>query len=219
MSVFKCPRCGKRYLTTAKTTSRKKICISCRRKQGLLNQQSKRLQKELERLLQGKELSRNHKKGMLLELAVSKTLDELGIPHDHNPFDITYPCYQEDNPDIVIGILSVVLECKNLNRSETEHLTRGWLDANIVRRPQVSSFEEKIAVFGYEPRQTTTEYLKTKGWRTCVTGSQILTLGQAQNAIPRLKQRARATCLQAPRNDSKGYLFTTLYFFKRKSLK
>ncbi|MCJ7424382.1 hypothetical protein MUP01_08980 [Candidatus Bathyarchaeota archaeon] len=89
MSVFKCPKCGKTYQTTANIKRRRRICIACRRKQGLLNQQSKRLQKELERLQQGKELSRNHKKGMLLEYAVSKTLDELGIPHDHNPFDIT----------------------------------------------------------------------------------------------------------------------------------
>jgi hypothetical protein len=189
MSVSKCPKCGKTYLTTANTTSRKKICIACRRKQGLLNQQSKRLQKELERLLQGKELSKNHKKGMLLELAVSKTLEELGIPHYHNPFDITYPCYQETNPDIVIETLNAVIECKNLNRSQTEHLTRGWLDANIIRRPQVSSFEEKIAVFGYEPRLRLKEYLKTKGWRTYSTWSQILTLGQAHDAIPRLKQQ------------------------------
>jgi hypothetical protein len=189
MGVFKCPKCGKTYLTTANTISRKIICIACRKKQGLLNQQSERLQKELERLLQGKGLSQNHKKGMLLELAVSRTLDELGIPHDHNPFDITYPCYQEGNPDIVIEKLNVVLECKNLNRLQTEHLTRGWLDANIIRRPQVSSFEEKIAVFAYEPRPILTKYLETKGWRTYATGSQILTQGQAQNAVPRLKQR------------------------------
>jgi hypothetical protein len=189
MSASKCPKCGKTYLATANTTSRKKICIACRRKQGLLNQQSIRLQKELERLLQGKELSKNHKKGMLLEYAVSKTLDELGIPHDPNQFDITYPCYQGTRPDIVIEALSVVIECKNLNRSETEILTRGWLDVNIIKRPQVNSFEEKIAVFGYEPKLKLKEYLGTKGWRTYSTGSQILTMGQAQNAIPRLKQQ------------------------------
>lgn len=189
MGVFECPKCGKRYLTTANTTSRKKICIACRKKQGLLNQQSKHIQKELERILKEKELSKNHKKGMLLEYAVSKTLDEIGIPHDPNPFDITYPCYQESKPDIVIKTLNVVIECKNLNRSQTEHLTRGWLDVNIVKRPQVSSFEEKIAVFGYEPRPLLKQCLETKGWRTYSTGNQILTLGQAQNAVPRLKQQ------------------------------
>jgi hypothetical protein len=189
MGVFKCAKCGKTYLTTANTTSRKKICIACRRKQGLLNQQSKRLRKELDRLLKGKELSRNHKKGVLLEYAVSQTLDQLGIPNDPNPFNITYPCYQENRPDIVIEALNVVIECKNLNRSQTEHLTRGWLDANIIKRPQVSSFEEKIAVFGYKPRQSTADYLETKGWRTYSTGNQLLTRGQAENAIPRLKQQ------------------------------
>ena len=189
LAVSKCPKCGKTYLTTANTTSRKKMCIACRRKQGLLNQQSRHLQEELERLLQRKELSGNHKKGILLELAVSRTLDKLGIPHYHNPFDITYPCYQESNPDIVIQVLNAVIECKNLNRSQVEHLTRGWLDVNIIKRPQVSSFDEKIAVFSYEPRPTRKKYLETKGWRTYSTGNQILTLGQAHNAIPRLKQQ------------------------------
>jgi hypothetical protein len=156
---------------------------------GLLNQQSKHLQKELERLLQGKILSRNHKKGLLLEYAVSQTLDQLGIPNDPNPFDITYPCFQENRPDIIIGALNVVIECKNLNRLETRKLNRGWLDTNIIKRPQVASFEEKIAVFSYVPRQSTADYLETKGWRTYSVGSQILTLEQAKNSIPRLKQQ------------------------------
>lgn len=187
---YKCKECGEERTTTDDTIYyHERICGACRRKQGLTNQQSKRLQKELEHLQQGKELSKNHEKGMLLEYAVSETLNELGIPHEHNPFDITYPCYQETNPDIVIKTLNAVIECKNLNRSQTEHLTRGWLDENVIRRPQVSSFEEKIAVFGYEPRLTLREYLRTKGWRTYSAWSQILTLVQAHDAIPRLKQQ------------------------------
>jgi hypothetical protein len=188
LAVSKCPKCGKTHLTTGNTTSGK-VCITCRRKQGLVNQQSKRLRKELDRLLEGKELSRNHKKGMLLEYAVSTALDQLGIPNDSNPFDLTYPCYQENRPDIIVRVLNVVIECKNLNRSETRKLNRGWLDANIIERPQVGSFEEKIAVFSYEPQQSTADYLETKGWRTYSIGSQILTLEQAKNSIPRLKQQ------------------------------
>jgi len=187
--IFKCRECGNRILTLDSTKSDNTLCIACRRKHGFLNKESEHLQKELERLLEGKELNRNDKKGLLLELAVSMTLDELGIPHEHNPFDITYPCYQENNPDIVIGKLNVVIECKNLNRLQTEHLTHGWLDANIIRRPKVSSFEEKIVVFSHEPRLTVIEYLRGKGWRTYAVESQILTQSQAYNAIPRLKQQ------------------------------
>jgi len=187
---FKCKKCGEERTTTDDTIYyRQKICGACRRKLGLLNEESKHLQKELDRLLKGKELSRNHKKGMVLEYAVSQALDRLGIPNDPNQFDITYPCYQESRPDIIIEALNVVIECKNLNRSETQNLTRGWLDANIINRPQVGSFDEKIAVFSYEPKQSTADYLETKGWRTYSVGSQILTLEQAKNSIPRLKQQ------------------------------
>ena len=189
MVTYKCQKCGRRFLTTADAKPQGVICIACRKKQGLLNRESRLLQKELERLLQGKELSRNHKKGMLLEMAVSKTLDELGIPHDHNPFDITYPCFQEDNPDIVIEKLDTIIECKNLNKVQTDHLALNWLNDNVVERPKVSSYEDKIVVFGYKPRLMLTKYLKTKGWRTCAVGSQILTQRQAHDAIPRLKQQ------------------------------
>jgi hypothetical protein len=188
MSTFTCSKCGKKYFTTAKTIPRKKICIACRRKQGLLNEESKHLQKEIDRLRQGKKLSENDEKGILLEFAVSKTLDELEIPHKANPFDITYPCYQEDNPDIIVEALNTTLECKNLNRLQTNHLTRGWLDRNVIDRPKVTAFEEKIVVFGYRPKESIKLYLKTKGWRTCAAGSQILTSRQAIDAVPKLKQ-------------------------------
>jgi hypothetical protein len=189
LAVFKCPKCGTRYLTTANTTPRKKLCITCRRKQGLLNQQSKRLRKELERLLQGKELSKNHKKGILLEYAVSKTLDGLGIPHEHNPFDITYPCFQEENPDIIIKALDTVIECKNLGRSETDKLNCGWLNQNVVERKKVNSFGEKIVVFSHKPESSLKEYLESRGWRAYAVGNQILTVRQAHDAIPRLRQQ------------------------------
>jgi hypothetical protein len=188
--TYKCKICGEERTTTDDAIFyREKICGTCRRKLGLANEESEHLQKELERLLQNKELSSNHKKGMLLEYAVSQTLDELGIPHDHNPFDITYPCYQEENPDIIIKALDTIVECKNLGKSETDNLTRGWMNQNVVEREKVSSFKNKIVVFSHEPKSSLVEYLQTKGWRTYTTESQVLTLGQARTAIPRLKQQ------------------------------
>ena len=108
--TYKCKICGEERTTTDDTTYyHERICGTCRRRLGLVNEESKRLNKELERLQQGKELSSNHKKGMLLEYAVSKTLDQLGIPNDPNPFDTTYPCYQENRPDIIIKALNTVV--------------------------------------------------------------------------------------------------------------
>lgn len=186
---YKCKICGETITTTDDTRGyHERICIACRRKQGLINEESKRLQKELERLQQGKELSTNHKKGMLLEYAVSETLNGLGIPHEHNPFDITYPCYQEENPDIIIKALNAVLECKNLSKSTTDRLTPSWIDKNVINRPKVNAFEEKIVVFGYPLKLSLKKYLKDREWRTCAIGSQILTPRHANDAIPRLKQ-------------------------------
>jgi hypothetical protein len=184
-----CKKCGEERTTTKGTIyDREKICGACRRKLGLVSEESKHLQKELERLQQGKELNENDKKGILLEYAVSETLDGLGIPHEHNPFDITYPCYQEENPDIIIEALDTVIECKNLSKSQTDHLTPSWIDRNVIDRPKVNAFEEKIVVFGYPLKLSLKKYLKGRGWRTCGIGNQILTPRQAYDAIPRLKQ-------------------------------
>jgi hypothetical protein len=187
---FKCRKCGKAILTTDEAKSYiERICIGCRRKQGLVSPESERLRKELQRLLEGKELSRNHRLGVLLEKAVSDALNELRIPHDHNPFDITYPCYQEDNPDIVIGKLSTIIECKNLNKKQIDHLTPKWLNDNVIERPKVSSYNNKIVVFSYRPRSLLVRHLQTRRWRVYSVGYQILNLEQGDNALLRLKQQ------------------------------
>lgn len=59
-------------------------------------------QLEFVRFAEGRKLSKNDIKGFLMEKAVSDVLYSLKIPHDHNPFDITYPCYQNKRPDIVV---------------------------------------------------------------------------------------------------------------------
>jgi hypothetical protein len=151
--------------------------------------ESERLRKELERLQEGKELNRNQKKGLLLELAVSEALKELKIPHDPNPFDITYPCYQGDRPDIVIERLGTVIECKNLNKKQVIHLTKKWLDENVIERPNVASYKCKRVVFSYGLRRSLKEHLENHGWKTYSLGTQILTLKEAYEAIPKMKQR------------------------------
>ena len=109
--------------------------------------ESERIGKELERLLEGKELSRNQKVGALLEKAVSDALNELRIPHDHNPFDTTYVCYQGKGPDIIIKKRDTIVECKNLSRKQVQHLTGDWLNRNVIERPDVTSYKNKIVVF------------------------------------------------------------------------
>jgi len=63
---------------------------------------------ELERFVQGKRLNKNDLKGLLMEMAVSNALCDLGIPHEHNPFNNTYPNFQNTRPDIVIEKLNAV---------------------------------------------------------------------------------------------------------------
>ncbi len=187
--IFRCRECGNSILTLDDTKSSNTLCVVCRRKHGLLNEESKRLRKELERLQEGKELNSNQKKGLLLELAVSKALSELRIPHDHNPFDITYPCFQEDRPDIIIERLGTVIECKNLNKKQVIHLNRKWLDENVIERPNVASYKRKRVVFSYGLRRSLKEHLENHDWKAYNLGTQILTLKEAYEAIPKLKQR------------------------------
>ena len=188
--TFRCTKCGNEILTTDDTeSSKEKICIACRRKQGLASQESERLRKELGRLLEGKELSRNQKVGALLEKAVSDALNELRIPHDHNPFDTTYVCYQGKGPDIIIKKLDTIIECKNLSRKQVQHLTADWLNRNVIERPNVTSHKDKILVISYRPRPRLVEHLKVHGWRVYGVGNQILTQREAYEAVPRLKQQ------------------------------
>jgi hypothetical protein len=188
---YKCQKCGEERTTTDDSIYYfERICGACRRKLGLASQESMRFRKELERLLEGKELSRNQKVGALLEKAVSDALNELRIPHDHNPFDTTYVCYQGKGPDIIIKKLDTIIECKNLSRKQVQHLTGDWLNRNVVERPDVTSYKNKIVVFSYRPRPRLVKHLKkVHEWRVYSIENQILTQRQAYEAVPRLKQQ------------------------------
>lgn len=113
----------------------KNMCCKCCEKQGLQPPQCKRAQLEIDRYIKGVKLNQNDIKGLLLEKAISNALTALNIPHEHNPFNNTYPCYQNKFPDITIKKLDIVIECKNLSKKQVDHLTTGWLDRNIIDRP------------------------------------------------------------------------------------
>jgi hypothetical protein len=147
-------------------------------------------QLEFERFAQGKSLNENDVKGLLMEKAVSDTLDGLKIPHDHNPFNNTYPNYQNKRPDIAIEELELVIECKNLSQKQVDHtLSQEWLDENIVKRPYFAKHRRKIAFFSYKPRQSSVAYLNVHGWRVYGLGTQITNLKQQKKAMGKVKQR------------------------------
>jgi hypothetical protein len=95
-----------------------------------------------------------------MENAVSDVLTSLKIPHSHNPFNNTYPCYQNKRPDIIIEKLNLVIECKNLSQIQVEQrLSNAWLDENIIGRPYFKNYTVKIAFFSFKPRQSGIDYL------------------------------------------------------------
>ena len=128
---FTCPNCRKEYhvLTTGEEVfCGKGICCSCCKKQGFQNEECKMFKLWLERETNGAELSKDDIKGLLMEKAVSDVLTSLKIPHNHNPFDNTYPCYQNKRPDIIVEKLGLVIECKNLSQIQAEQrLSNAWL--------------------------------------------------------------------------------------------
>jgi hypothetical protein len=147
-------------------------------------------QLEFERFAQGKSLTKNDIKGLLMEKAISDTLNTLKIHHDHNPFNNTYPCYQNKRPDITIEKLRTVVECKNLSEKQVEHtLSQEWLNENIVKRPYFAKYRRKIAFFSYRPRQSSADYLHMHGWRIWALGSQITSFRQQKKAMGRVKQK------------------------------
>ena len=147
-------------------------------------------QLEFERFAQGKSLNENDIKGLLMEKAVSDALSVMKIPHDHIPFDNTYPCYQNKRPDIVIEKLRTVVECKNLSEKQVKYtLSQEWLDKNIVKRPYFAKYRWKIAFFSYRPRQSSADYLHMYGWRIYALGSQITTFKQEKKAVGKVKQK------------------------------
>jgi hypothetical protein len=140
---------------------------------------------EFERYIEGKQ-NENDIKGMQLERAISNSLKALQIPHKHNPFNNTYPCYQNKSPDITIKKLDIVIECKNLSKKEVDHLTIGWLDRNVVYRPYNRGYERKLVLFSYKPRLTLVRYLGNHGWKAYGLGMQILTPKEERKATGKL---------------------------------
>jgi hypothetical protein len=190
---FTCPNCLKEYHVSTPSEEifcGKGICCSCCKKQGLQYEECKMFHLGLEREANGTLLSRDDMKGLLLEKAVSDVLASLKIPHYHNPFDNTYPCYQNKTPDIIVEKLSLVIECKNLCQIQVEQrLSNIWLDTNIIKRPYFEKYERKIVMFSYKPRKPHVSYLKSNGWKVYNLGTQINTTKQMKESIGKIKQR------------------------------
>jgi hypothetical protein len=190
---FTCPNCRKEYHISTPIEELfcgKGICCSCCKKQGLQYEECKMFHLGLEREANGTLLSRDDMKGLLLEKAVSDVLASLKIPHYHNPFDNTYPCYQNKTPDIIVEKLSLVIECKNLCQIQVEQrLSNIWLDTNIIKRPYFEKYERKIVMFSYKPRKPHVSYLKSNGWKVYNLGTQINTTKQMKESIGKIKQR------------------------------
>lgn len=191
---FKCPDCGKEFIVVTDNDwlfCGKDVCCKCCKRIGLQSKDCEMGQLALERFAQGKDrLNKNHMKGLLMEKAVSDALCALGILHDSNPFDNTYPCYQNTRPDIVVVKLNTTIECKNLSQKTIQKtLSKDWLDENIIMRPYFKNYKHKIAFFSYKPRQSSVEYLNIHGWRVYSLGTQILTVKQMRKSMGRMKQR------------------------------
>ena len=190
---FTCPDCGKEYhvLTPSEELfCGKGICCSCCKKQGSQSEECTMFQLELEREANGTVLSRDDMKGLLMEKAVSDALTSLKIPHTHNPFNNTYPCYQNKRPDIIIEKLNLAIECKNLSQIQVDQrLSNAWLDENIIGRPYFKNYKRKIAFFSYKPRQSSVAYLNKHDWRAYSLGAQILTAKEMKKSLGKMKQR------------------------------
>jgi hypothetical protein len=165
------------------------VCCSCCGKQGLQSPECRMFLLETDRLLEGKGLTDNDVKGLLLERALSDALQSLKIPHSHNPFNITYPCYQNKGPDVTIQKLDMVIEAKNLSKKEVRSLSEEWIDINITKRPYLVKHRYKIVLFSFKPRQSLVQYLQKHGWRVYSLNEQILTSQQERKAVGKLRRR------------------------------
>lgn len=191
---FTCPDCGKEYwIATPRNVAfcGKGVCCKCCKGQGIQSKYCRMEQLAQKRFAQGKDrLNKNQMKGLLMEKAVSDALFALGIPHDSNPFDNTYPCFQNTCPDIVVDKLNLTIECKNLSQKTVKQtLSKQWLDKNIIMRPYFKNYRRKIALFSYKPQQPSIQYLNTNGWRVYGLGTQVLTVKQMKKSIGKIKQR------------------------------
>ena len=164
------------------------MCCNCCKKNKLQSDKCKLACLELDLLSQDKTLNENEKKGIFLERTISTTLENLGIPHKHNPFKLYYSNYQGKNPDIIIQKINTIIECKNLNSRQIDLLSTQWLDKHIINRPNTSGYTLKLALFSIKPRKNLIKYLKKQGWRTYGLGYQILNLKQEKKATRILKK-------------------------------
>jgi hypothetical protein len=191
---FACPDCKREFLVYTDSNSAfcgKGVCCKCCKRIELQPKECEMEQLALERFAQGKDiLNNNDLKGLLMEMAVSNALNSLKILHKHNPFDNTFPCYQNKNPDIIIEDLNLVIECKNLSQKQiSDRLSEAWLDENIIKRPYFKNFKYKIAFFSYKPRRSLIAYLNKYGWRVYSLDNQILTTKQMKKSIGKMRQR------------------------------
>ena len=187
---FTCETCGEeKEIFDWITPCHGKMCCGCCMKAGLHSEKCTLDALELDLMSKGKELNKNELKGIFLERAISNTLNNLGIPHKHNPFRLYYSNYQGKNPDIIIDSLDAIFECKNINEKQVNLLSTQWLDENVIQRPNTSKYKLKMALFSYKPRKTLIKYLKSYGWRSYGLGFQILNEKQEKKALPRLKQQ------------------------------
>lgn len=161
-------------------------CCDCCKGKGLQSPECKMDTLEFERYIEGKQLSKNDVKGLLLERALSNALKALQIQPKHNPFNNTYPCYQNKSPDITIKKLDIVIECKNLSKKQVDHLTTGWLDRNVIDRPYNRGYERKLVLFSFKPRAPLIHHLNKHGWRVYGLGMQILTPKEERKATGKL---------------------------------
>jgi len=135
------------------------ICCDCCLKKGLKPDRSNLACQDFELFRKGKELNPDEKKGVSLEKAISTTLENLGIPHIPNPFNLCYSRFQIENPDIIVEGLNAIIECKNLSEFSVSTLSEAWLRKHIINRPNTSGYALKIALFSYKPRKSLVQYL------------------------------------------------------------
>ena len=189
---YKCKNCGieKERIMFGDSVCAQGLCCVCCQRQKLQPLECEMAQLEFTRFAQGKRLSENDIKGLLMEKAVSDVLYLLRIPHSHNPFDNTYPCYQNKRPDIVVEKLNLVVECKNLSKKQVDHsLSKDWLDKNIVKRPYFVGYRRKIVLFSFKPLKPSVAYLHRHCWRVYSLGTQILMPEQQKKSMGKIKQR------------------------------
>lgn len=193
ITAYKCTACGQectRIAFESGSVCGIDICCRCCKKQGSPSLECEMAQLELKRFAEGKQLNRNDIKGLLLEKALSDALHSFGIPHNHNPFDNTYPCYQNKRADITIPKIDMVIECKNLSKKQVDHtVSEEWLDKNVIKRHYTLKHRHKIVLFSFKLRKHLRDYLNKHGWKFYNLGEQVLNLKQERKAIGKLRIR------------------------------